>query len=79
MKVQQSENLSLSDGDHYWFKRSTRKKRPVTRDDDDDDDDDDNNNNRLSHHYACHKMVFQLPINLNFTTANPFFLQLFGQ
>jgi len=23
----------VSDGDHRWFKRSTRKKRPVTRDD----------------------------------------------
>jgi hypothetical protein len=33
------------------FKRSTRKKRPVTRDDsdnDDDDDDNDNNNNNFS-------------------------------
>jgi len=35
-KVLQCEtwSLSLSGGDHRWFKRNTRKKRPVTRDDD---------------------------------------------
>ena len=32
-KVLQCEAWSLSGGDHRWFKRSTRKKRPVTRDD----------------------------------------------
>jgi len=44
-KVLQCETCGLSGGDHRWFKRSIRKKRPVTRDnyDDDDDDDDDNN------------------------------------
>jgi hypothetical protein len=26
----------MSTGDHCWFKKSTREKRPVTRDDDDD-------------------------------------------
>jgi hypothetical protein len=31
-KVLQCEVSSLSGGDHRWFKRSTRKKRPVTRD-----------------------------------------------
>ena len=31
-KVLQCEARSLSGGDHRWFKRSTRKKRPVTRD-----------------------------------------------
>jgi hypothetical protein len=31
-KVLKSETWSLSSGDHRWFKRSTRKKRPVTRD-----------------------------------------------
>jgi hypothetical protein len=31
-KVVQGEACSLSDGDYRWFKRSTRKKRPVTRD-----------------------------------------------
>ena len=31
-KVLQCEALSLSGGDHRWFKRSTRKKRPVTKD-----------------------------------------------
>jgi len=35
--------LGLSCGDHRWFKRSTRKKTPVTRNDYIDDDDDDNN------------------------------------
>ena len=30
-KVLQTETGSLSGGDHRWFKRSTRKKRPVTR------------------------------------------------
>jgi len=29
-EVLQSETWSLSGGDHCWFKRSTRKKRPVT-------------------------------------------------
>ena len=31
-KVLQCEAWSLSGGNHRWFKRSTRKKRPVTRD-----------------------------------------------
>jgi len=31
-KVLQCEAYSLSGGDHRWFKRSTRNKRPVTRD-----------------------------------------------
>jgi len=31
-KVLQCEACSLSGGDHRWFKRSTRQKRPVTRD-----------------------------------------------
>ena len=31
-EVLQCEILSLSGGVHHWFKRSTRKKRPVTRD-----------------------------------------------
>ena len=30
-KVLQIETGSLSGGDHSWFRRSTRKKRPVTR------------------------------------------------
>jgi len=34
----------VSGGDHRWFKRSTKKKRPVTREDDDKDDNDKNNN-----------------------------------
>jgi hypothetical protein len=32
-KLQHSETWSLSGGNHRWFVRSTRKKRPVTRDD----------------------------------------------
>ena len=31
-KVLQCESLSVGGGDHRWFKRSTRKKGPVTRD-----------------------------------------------
>jgi len=31
-KILQCEALSVSGGDHCWFKRSTRKKWPVTRD-----------------------------------------------
>jgi hypothetical protein len=31
-KALQCEALSLSCGDHCWFKRTTRKKKPVTRD-----------------------------------------------
>jgi hypothetical protein len=31
-KVLQCETWSVSGGDHRWFKRSTRKKRPVTKD-----------------------------------------------
>jgi hypothetical protein len=30
-KVLQSEVCNLSRGDHYWFKRNTKEKRPVTR------------------------------------------------
>jgi len=40
-KVLQCEAWSLSRGDHRCFKRSTRKKGPVTR------DDNRNNNNKL--------------------------------
>ena len=39
-KVLQCEDWILSGGDHRWFKRSTRKKRPVTR------DGNNNNNNK---------------------------------
>jgi hypothetical protein len=35
----------LSGGDHRWFKRSTRKKRPVTRDDVNNNNNNNNNNN----------------------------------
>ena len=45
-KVLQSGNLSLSSGDHHWFKRSITKKRPVTR------DDNNNNNNMQNILYA---------------------------
>jgi hypothetical protein len=52
-KVLQSETWILSGGDHRWFKRSTREKRPVTRDnaaaaaaDDDNNNNNNNNNNR---------------------------------
>ena len=38
-KVLQSETGSLSDGDHCWFERSTRGKRPVTGEN--------NNNNNI--------------------------------
>jgi len=31
-KVLKCEARRLSGGDHHWFKRSTRKKRPATRD-----------------------------------------------
>jgi len=46
-KVLQSETWSLSGGDYRWFKRSTRKERPVTRDNNDDYDDDDDVNNNI--------------------------------
>ena len=46
--VLQSETLSLSGGDHRWFKRrSTREKRPVTGD----DNSNSNNNLLLNHMY----------------------------
>jgi hypothetical protein len=45
-KVLQCETSSLSGGDHRWFKRSTRKKRPVTRDDVNNNNN--NNNNSCS-------------------------------
>jgi len=44
-KVLQSKIRSLNCGDHCWFKRSTRKKRPVTRDNDNNNDKNNNNNN----------------------------------
>jgi hypothetical protein len=34
-----------SGGDHRWFKRSTRKERPVTRDDVNNDNDNSSSNN----------------------------------
>ena len=47
-KVLQCEAWSLGGGDHLWFKRSTRKKRPVTREDVNNNNNN-NNNNMLSH------------------------------
>jgi hypothetical protein len=55
LKILQCETSSLSGGDHRWFQRSTRKKRPVTRDDDNDDDDDDDNNNNVN----CFDLFFR--------------------
>jgi len=43
-QVLQSETWSLSSGHHRWFKRSTRKKRPVTRG---------NNNNNNTNNISC--------------------------
>jgi len=48
----------VSGGDHRWFKRSTRMKRPVIRDDDDDNNNDDNNNNNKRHDRACAQIDF---------------------
>ena len=56
-KVLYSETGSLSSGDHRWFRRSTRRKRPVTRENqkipnnnisNDDDNNTNNNNNTTS-------------------------------
>jgi hypothetical protein len=44
-KVLECEALSLSDGCHPWFKRSTSKKNPVIRLNNSNDYSDDNNNN----------------------------------
>ena len=44
-KVLQCEILSLSCGDHRWFKRSTGEKRPVTRDIINNNNNNNNNNN----------------------------------
>ena len=43
-KVLQCETSNLSGGDHSWFKRSTRQKRPVTRDDNNNNNNNNNNN-----------------------------------
>ena len=45
-KVLQCEASNLSSGDHSWFKRSTRQKRPVARDDNNNNNN--NNNNALN-------------------------------
>jgi hypothetical protein len=64
-KVLQCEPWSLSGGDHRWFRRSTRKKRPVTRDDVNNNDDDNNNNNYYYYYYKssafthCHTVQEQ--------------------
>ena len=53
-KVLQCEAWSLSGGDHHrWFKRSTRKERPVTRNDD-------NNNNNNEGGRGCGLCVHQI-------------------
>jgi hypothetical protein len=44
-KILRCENCSLNGGDHCWFKRSTKKKRPVTR-----EDNNNNNNNNYSYY-----------------------------
>ena len=43
--VLKSETGTMSTGDHCWFKRSTRKKRPVTRDKNKNKNNNNNNNN----------------------------------
>jgi hypothetical protein len=43
-KVLQCEASSLSGGDHRWFKRTSRKKRPVTRDLHNNNNNNNNNN-----------------------------------
>jgi hypothetical protein len=48
-KVLQCETGRLSGGDHRWFKRSTRKKRPVTREDNTNNNNNNNMINRNSH------------------------------
>jgi hypothetical protein len=52
-------------GIYRWFKRSTRKKRPVTRDDvnndDDDDDDDDSREISALHHLNGKEKVVPVP------------------
>jgi len=48
-EVLQCEASSLSSGDHRWFKRSTRKKRPVKRDVHNNNNNPNNNNNE---HFA---------------------------
>jgi hypothetical protein len=53
-KVLQCEAQNLSGGDHRWFKRCTRKKRPVTR------DDVNNNNNNIHHHNHFHHRLRKL-------------------
>ena len=50
-KVLQCEARSLSGWDHCWFKRSTRKKKPVTRDINNNNNDN-NNNNKLAKHFS---------------------------
>jgi hypothetical protein len=50
-EVLQSETGSLSGGDHCWFRRSTRKKSPVTGADGDDDNKNNNNNNKSHESY----------------------------
>jgi hypothetical protein len=55
-KVLQCEARGLSGGDHRWFKRSTRKKRPVTRDDV-------NNNNPTEPSITCKRMSQSVILN----------------
>jgi hypothetical protein len=43
-KVLQCEAWSLSSGNHRWFKRITKKKRPVTRDINNNNNNNNNNN-----------------------------------
>jgi hypothetical protein len=50
-KVLQCDTWSLSGGDHRWFKRSTRKERPVTRE----DVNNNNNNNTAVSFKDCNK------------------------
>ena len=53
-KVLQCEAWSVSGGDHRWFKRSTRKKRPVTRDSISYNNNNNNNNNNI---FNCNWVV----------------------
>jgi hypothetical protein len=55
---------ALSGGDHRWFKRSTRKKRPVTR------DDVNNNNNNNKYDWSASPFDAQIELNI-FSETSP--------
>ena len=67
-KEPQSETGSLSGGDHRWFRRSTRKKRPVTRDN--------NNSNMIIIMAASSRFTYAMHFSVRIPSGFPWVVRM---